>query len=156
MKLKFDETGLVEGGIRCRFATLETVASPESENVFDLVDWVNKRFSELQILAKDAGKKRAKAEGIIWLGETIYPFARLFASRSTYSVWYFHPQYTREQGWHTMPEEFESNNLDKVVNQIIAKARRVKNLDEERQFAPLDAFTDPILRLIIDTARRNA
>ncbi len=38
MKLKFDETGLVAGGIRCRFATRETFDSPKTENVFDLVD----------------------------------------------------------------------------------------------------------------------
>lgn len=117
MKLKFDETGLVAGGIRCRFATRKTLDSPKTENVFDLVDWMGKQFLELQIHAKDVGKKGERTEGFIWLGETVYPFAQIFASRSTYFVSYHHPKLIRIQGFFTMPETFETTHLDEIIDQ---------------------------------------
>ncbi len=117
---------------------------------------MGKQFLELQIHAKDVGKKGERTEGFIWLGETVYPFAQIFASRSTYFVSYHHPKLIRIQGFFTMPETFETTHLDEIIDQIITKARKVEELDEQRQHTALDTLIDPVLRLLIDTARRKA
>ena len=129
MKLKFSEIGYVQGGIECSFATLNTLGSPESETVFDLVGWIRKQFLELRALAEKSGKRGGKEDRFIWIGETKNPFARFFSNISIFSVEYFHPKYIRRQGFFTISESFESSNLETITDHVINKAHGVENLE---------------------------
>ena len=129
MRLKFSEFGLVEGGIECSFATLNTFGSPESETVFDLADWIRKQFLELRVLAEKSGKRGGKEDRFIWIGETKNPFAQLSSDKSKFFVKYFHPKYVTRQGFSTGWKNFESSNLETITNHVIAKAHGVENLE---------------------------
>ena len=128
MKLKFADNGYVGGGIECSFATLKTFGSPESETVFDLVDWIRKQFLELRVLAKKSGKRGGKEDRFIWIGETKNPFARFSSDKSNFWVQYRHPKYATRQGFFEIYESFESSNLETIINHVIAKAHGVENL----------------------------
>ncbi|MGC2237085.1 MAG: hypothetical protein WA584_13040 [Pyrinomonadaceae bacterium] len=114
--------GLITGGIPC-FTQEDT--SGEKEVINNLPEWIEVQLLDLQKIAKIAhqqGEKRSKAFRMIWIGDTVYPFATLYATVSKYCASYMHPECRNEC-------HLESTRTDDISFDIAIRASKVSDLN---------------------------
>jgi hypothetical protein len=121
MKIRFDNEGLVEGGVEC---LIEKDKVLQSEIVFDLTNWIQRQFLELREEAEHSKKSggRFLAYKHLWIGEG-RPFALVEARNSKFVAFCVHPE-LRDGDWH-----FESSDAEKVSAFVANKATRVSQLN---------------------------
>jgi|ERR1043166_5590047 hypothetical protein len=136
MRLKFSETGLVEGGIECTFigGAFGKSIGYEDEAVIDLHEWITAHVSGLVVAAKKLYKsgEQEKGEtvcGRFCIGTKEHAFATLYVTPSKTQVFYNHPEYTREHGGKAQPIDFRSSKIQEIADDIIRKASKVKDLN---------------------------
>jgi hypothetical protein len=123
MKLKFNDDGLVEGGIQC---SMDRSGGVLSEIVFNLTEWIEKRFHELHYEAEQSHQAGRKfiAYHSLWIGEVQKPFAFVQARRSNFTAFCVHPELRNTERW-----MLESADPEKLSAFLANNARKVSSLE---------------------------
>ena len=125
--MKFTPDGQVEDGLLlCGYWEGGLFSSLK---VFDVFDWLKKQFIRLRVLYENAppvSGRKPSTNRMIYLGGDEAPFCSLHANKTSFRVYFFHPEIVG------MPENvgiYESADVDEVRSLIIRKASKVSTFN---------------------------
>lgn len=122
MKLKYSSDGLVDGGVEC---AIYRDGQHETEEVFDLTDWIQRQLMALHNEAENNHQSGEKylAFHHIWVGGQM-PFAAIQATKTGYTAYCVHPEVRNDVDW-----VVQSADVVKVSTFLADKAMRVSDLN---------------------------